>query len=43
VDDKLTVVVLSNLAGSDPEKIADHVAELYLSRSEPKPKPAPEQ
>src|ERR1700730_5245320 len=32
VDDKLTVVVLSNLAGSDPEKIADHVAELYLSR-----------
>ncbi|MGB6385952.1 MAG: serine hydrolase domain-containing protein [Terriglobales bacterium] len=31
VDDKLTVVVLDNLADSDPEKFADHVAEMYLS------------
>jgi len=28
VDDKLTVVVLANLAEADPGKIADHVAEL---------------
>jgi len=31
VDDKLTVVTLANLAGSDPEKIAEHVAEMYLA------------
>lgn len=31
VDDKLTVVVLANLAEADPGKIAEHVAELYLS------------
>jgi CubicO group peptidase (beta-lactamase class C family) len=31
VDDKLTVVVLANLAEAEPGKIADHVAELYLS------------
>ena len=31
VDDKVTVVVLTNLAESDPATIADHVAELYLS------------
>jgi len=31
VDDKLTVVVLANLAEADPGKIADHVAELYLA------------
>jgi len=31
VDDKLTVVVLANLAEADPGKIADHVAELYFS------------
>lgn len=30
VDDKLTVVVLTNLADADPGKIAGHVAELYL-------------
>jgi CubicO group peptidase (beta-lactamase class C family) len=30
VDDKLTVVVLSNLAGADPGKIAEHIAGLYL-------------
>jgi CubicO group peptidase (beta-lactamase class C family) len=30
VDDKLTVVVLANLAEADPGKIAKHVAELYL-------------
>jgi CubicO group peptidase (beta-lactamase class C family) len=31
VDDKLTVVVLANLAEADPGKIASHVAELYLA------------
>ena len=31
VDDKLTVVVLSNLAEANPGKIAEHVAELYLT------------
>jgi CubicO group peptidase (beta-lactamase class C family) len=31
VDDKLTVVVLANLAEADPGKIAEHVAESYLS------------
>jgi len=31
VDDKLTVVVLANLAEADPGKIAQHVAEMYLS------------
>jgi CubicO group peptidase (beta-lactamase class C family) len=41
VDDKLTVVVLSNLAGADPGKIADHVAEFYLSQSGPKTRPTP--
>ena len=30
VDDKLTVVVLTNLADAEPGEIADHVAELYL-------------
>jgi CubicO group peptidase (beta-lactamase class C family) len=34
VDDKLTVVVLANLAEADPGKIAEHVAELYLAASE---------
>jgi CubicO group peptidase (beta-lactamase class C family) len=31
LDDKLTVVVLDNLADSEPKKLADHVAEMYLS------------
>ena len=31
VDDKLTVVVLANLAQADPGRICQHVAELYLS------------
>jgi CubicO group peptidase (beta-lactamase class C family) len=31
VDDKLTVVVLANLAEADPGKIAEHVAEMYFS------------
>jgi len=31
VDDKLTVVALSNLAESSPGKIAQHVAEMYLA------------
>ena len=31
MDDKLTVVILTNLAGAKPERIADHVAEMYLS------------
>ena len=32
VDDKLTVVVLGNLAEAEPEKIAGGVAEIYLIR-----------
>jgi len=31
VDDQLTVVVLANLAEGKPEKIAEHVAEMYLA------------
>lgn len=31
VDDQLTVVALTNLAGADPEKITRHVAEMYLA------------
>jgi CubicO group peptidase (beta-lactamase class C family) len=31
VDDKLTVVVLTNLDEAHPGKIADHIAELYLN------------
>jgi CubicO group peptidase (beta-lactamase class C family) len=31
VDDQLTVVVLTNLADADPEKISRHVAEMYLA------------
>jgi CubicO group peptidase (beta-lactamase class C family) len=33
VDDKLTVVVLANLAEANPGKIAAHVAEIYLAGS----------
>jgi CubicO group peptidase (beta-lactamase class C family) len=33
MDDKLTVVVLTNLGGSKPKILADHVAEMYLSGS----------
>jgi len=33
VNDQLTVVVLTNLADCDPEKIADHVAQMYLSQT----------
>jgi CubicO group peptidase (beta-lactamase class C family) len=33
VDDKLTVVVLTNLGGSKPGVIADHVADMYLTGS----------
>ena len=43
VDDKLTVVVLSNLAGADPGKIAAGVAQIYLSEGRPDTKPAPGQ
>ncbi len=32
VDDKLTVVVLTNLAEADPDKITDHVASMYLAQ-----------
>jgi CubicO group peptidase (beta-lactamase class C family) len=32
VDDQFTVIALANLAGSDPEKIAQGVAELYLNK-----------
>ncbi len=31
IDDKLTIVVLTNLGGSKPKVISDHVAEMYLS------------
>lgn len=31
VDDKLTVVVLANLESAEPEKIAAHVAKMYLN------------
>lgn len=34
VDDKLTIVVLTNLAGAKPEEITHHVAELYLKQGE---------
>jgi CubicO group peptidase (beta-lactamase class C family) len=40
VDDKLTVVVLTNLGGADPEKIATGVAQIYLSGGR-ETKPAP--
>ncbi len=40
VDDKLTVVVLANLAEADPGKIAEHVAKIYLSEGLPEAKPA---
>jgi CubicO group peptidase (beta-lactamase class C family) len=33
LDDKLTVVVLTNLAEAKPERIADGVAEIYLSKT----------
>jgi D-alanyl-D-alanine carboxypeptidase len=33
VDDKLTVVVLANLAGANPETIVHQVAEMYLSEA----------
>jgi len=39
VDDKLTVVVLANLAEADPGKIAEHVAGMYLSADFPEAKP----
>jgi CubicO group peptidase (beta-lactamase class C family) len=32
LDDKLTVVVLTNLAEADPGKITDHVAKMYLAK-----------
>ena len=31
VDDRLTVVVLANLAEAEPGKMAEHIAEMYLS------------
>ncbi len=31
VDDQLTVIALSNLSGSEPGKITQHVAEMYLA------------
>jgi CubicO group peptidase (beta-lactamase class C family) len=31
LDDKLTIVVLANLASAEPAKISDHVAALYLA------------
>src|SRR5262249_132382 len=35
VDDRLTVVVLSNLAEAKPEVIAEHVADMYLAAGRP--------
>lgn len=35
VDDKLTIVVLANLAGADPKVISNHVAALYLTGKTP--------
>ena len=32
IDENLTIVVLTNLMGSEPEKIADDVAAIYLTR-----------
>jgi CubicO group peptidase (beta-lactamase class C family) len=43
IDDKLTVVVLSNLAEADPGKIAQGVAEMYLSPGQHPAKSAPAQ
>jgi CubicO group peptidase (beta-lactamase class C family) len=41
VDDKLTIVVLTNLAGANPDEIAHHVAGLYVPELSPLPaKPA---
>jgi CubicO group peptidase (beta-lactamase class C family) len=37
VDDKLTVVVLANLAGAGPDSIAHHVAGLYVTALMPPP------
>jgi hypothetical protein len=31
VDDKLTVVIMTNLDAATPKKLADRVAEMYLS------------
>ncbi len=36
VDDALTVVILTNLADAEPGKIAEHVADLYLSAASDK-------
>ncbi len=35
VDDRLTVVVLTNLGSAEPQKIADAVAAIYLARASP--------
>jgi hypothetical protein len=43
LDDKLTVVVLSNLGSALPGQIAAGVAEIYLATGHPKAKPAPKQ
>jgi len=34
VDDKMTIVVLTNLAGAKPEEITDHVAGMYVKALE---------
>jgi hypothetical protein len=39
-DDQLTVVVLSNLAEGEPSKIAEHVADMYLTGAESGARPA---
>jgi CubicO group peptidase (beta-lactamase class C family) len=35
VDDKMTIVVLTNLAGAEPDKITHHVAGLYVKELQP--------
>ncbi len=42
VDDKLTVVVLCNLAGSNPGRIAEGVAQIYFSSDKLKQDDKPE-
>ena len=38
VDDNMTVVILTNLAGGKPEEITHHVAGLYVKGLEPEAK-----
>ena len=42
VDDKLTVIVLTNLDSAEPDKIAHNVAAIYIPAVTPPPEPAKE-